>query len=99
MGKTSFAINLLVRAAMRSKKTVSLFSLEMGSESIVDRVLSLVSRTEMHKISKGNLDENDFANLGEAMEKLSGCSLYVDDKGAVTLSELRSKLRIFSYLY
>lgn len=93
MGKTSFAINILVRAAMRSNKTVSLFSLEMGAEQIVDRILSLVSGTSMHKISKGKLDEEDFANLGEAMEKLSGCQLYVDDKGAVTLNELRSKLR------
>ena len=39
------------------------------------------------------LDEQDFANLGEAMEKLSTADMFMDDKGAVTLNELRSKLR------
>ncbi|USN54738.1 MAG: AAA family ATPase [Candidatus Peribacteria bacterium] len=93
MGKTAFAINILIKAAIYGGKTVGLFSLEMGAEQIVDRILSLVSGTSMSRIVKGQLDEEDFSNMGEAMEKLSGCSLYIDDKGAVTLPELRSKLR------
>jgi len=93
MGKTSFALNILANAAMKTKKTVSLFSLEMGSESIVDRILATQANVPMHKISKGQLDESDFANLGEAMEKLSSCNIFIDDQGAVTLNELRSKLR------
>lgn len=93
MGKTSFALNILMRAALQGKKIVSIFSLEMGAEQIVDRILALVSGTSMHKITRGALDEDDFANLGEAMEKLSSCQLFVDDKGAVTIQELRSKLR------
>jgi replicative DNA helicase len=43
----------------------------MGNEQLVDRILCTVSGTSMHKITKGQLDEDDFANLGEAMEKLS----------------------------
>ena len=93
MGKTSFALNILMRAALQGKKIVSIFSLEMGSEQIVDRILALVSGTSMHKITRGALDEDDFAHLGEAMEKLSSCQLFIDDKGAVSLPELRSKLR------
>jgi replicative DNA helicase len=93
MGKTSFALNILMRAALQSKKIVSIFSLEMGQEQIVDRVLALVSGTPMHKITRGALDEDDFAGLGEAMEKLSSCQLFIDDKGALNLPELRSKLR------
>lgn len=93
MGKTSFALNLLQNAAMQWQKTVCVFSLEMGSDQIVDRVIAQVSGIPMHKITKGQLDDTDFANMWEAMEKLSGCNLYIDDKWAVTLNELRSKLR------
>jgi len=93
MGKTSFALNIMANAAIRWSKTTSLFSLEMGSESIVDRVLSTTANVPMHKITKWTLDEADFANLGEAMEKLSWCNMYIDDAWAVTLNELRSKLR------
>ncbi len=93
MGKTAFAINVLVRAAMKSKKSVALFSLEMGSDQIVDRILSMVAAIPMHKISKGQLDEEDFSKLGDAMEQLSGTSLYIDDRGGSTIQEMKSKLR------
>jgi replicative DNA helicase len=53
----------MMNAAMRAKKTVCLFSLEMGSEQIVDRILATTANVPMHKITKGNLDEADFANL------------------------------------
>lgn len=84
---------MLAQAAIESRKVVSLFSLEMGSEQIVDRILSLVSGVPMYRIGKGELDEEDFSKLGEAMEKLSTCQIFIDDKGAVSLNELRSKLR------
>lgn len=93
MGKTAFALNVLINAAVKWKKTVAMFSLEMGNEQLVDRILCTVSGTPMHKITKGQLDDTDFANLGEAMEKLSGANMYLDDKWAVTLNELKSKLR------
>ncbi len=93
MGKTALALNMMVNAAVTYKKTVAIFSLEMGNDQLVDRVLCTVSWTSMHKITKWLLDEQDFANLWEAMEKLSGANMYMDDKGAVTLNELRSKLR------
>ncbi len=93
MGKTAFAINILVRAAMKGKKSVALFSLEMGSDQIVDRILSLVATIPMHKITKWQLDEEDFAKLGDAMEQLSSTSLYIDDRGGSTIQEMKSKLR------
>ena len=58
MGKTSFVLNILANVAIQSKKTVSLFSLEMGSEQIVDRILSATANVPMHKIGKGLLDES-----------------------------------------
>ncbi len=93
MGKTAFALNCMINAAIQEKKTIAMFSLEMGNEQLVDRILCTVSKTPMHKITKWLLDDTDFANLGEAMEKLSGADMYLDDKWAVTLNELRSKLR------
>lgn len=47
----------------------------------------------MHKISKGQLDNDDFVKMGEAMEVLGGSQVYIDDVGMATLSMLRSKLR------
>jgi replicative DNA helicase len=52
MGKTAFAINFLEQIAVHQKKSVAMFSLEMGAEQIVDRVLSMVSTVPMYKITK-----------------------------------------------
>ena len=70
MGKTAFALNMLTNVALQQKKAVAMVSLEMSSESIVDRIMSEVSKVPMYKISKGNLTNEDFAQMGEAMEKL-----------------------------
>ena len=47
----------------------------------------------MYKITKGDLDNEDFAKMGEAMEVLGEAQIYIDDKGALTVPELKSKLR------
>jgi replicative DNA helicase len=52
MGKTAFALNLLGNIALKQKKTVAFFSLEMGASQIVDRVISMVSEIPMFKITK-----------------------------------------------
>lgn len=93
MWKTSFALNLAVNAAIKQKKSVAIFSLEMGNEQIADRVISCVAQIPMFKIHKWLLDEEDFANIWEAMEKISDTNIYVDDRGGSTVSELKSKLR------
>ncbi|MFZ2150566.1 MAG: replicative DNA helicase [Candidatus Absconditicoccaceae bacterium] len=93
MGKTSFAINILTNVALKQNKSVALLTLEMQSESIVDRILSEISKVPMYKFSKGNLEEEDFANIGEAMEALGETKIYIDDKGAYTVPQLKSKLR------
>jgi replicative DNA helicase len=93
MGKTAFAINVLTNIAVRQKKSVAIFSLEMGSEQIVDRILSTIAEVPMYKITKGNLDSEDFSKLGEAMEVLGDSHIYIDDKGSANINMLRSKLR------
>ena len=70
-----------------------MLSLEMSKESIVDRIMSEVSWVPMYKISKWNLDNADFAQMGEAMEKLSTANIFLDDKAWITVPILKSKLR------
>ena len=93
MWKTAFALNLLTNVALEQKKSVVMMSLEMSVESIVDRIMSEVSWVPMYKISKWNLDNADFAQMWEAMEKLSTAKIYLDDKAWITVQILKSKLR------
>lgn len=93
MWKTAFALNVLTNIALEQKKSVAMLSLEMSKESIVDRIMSEVSWVPMYKISKWNLDNSDFAQMGEAMEKLSTANVFLDDKAWITVPMLKSKLR------
>lgn len=93
MWKTAFALNLLTNIALKDGKSVAMMSLEMSVESIVDRIMSEVSWVPMYKISKWNLDNADFAQMGEAMEKLSSAKIFLDDHGWLTVPILKSKLR------
>lgn len=93
MGKTAFALNILANVSIAQKKSVAIFSLEMTSDQIVDRILSMVSQIPMYKMSKGLLDGNDFSQIWEAIEKLWETNIYIDDKGGATIPEIKSKLR------
>ncbi len=93
MWKTAFALNVLTNITLEQKKSVAMLSLEMSKESIVDRIMSEVSWVPMYKISKWNLDNADFAQMGDAMEKLSAANIFLDDKAWITVPMLKSKLR------
>ncbi len=93
MWKTAFALNLLTNVALEQWKSVAMMSLEMSVASIVDRIMSQVSWVPMYKISKWNLDNADFAQMGDAMEKLSTAKIYLDDEAWITVPMLKSKLR------
>ena len=93
MWKTAFALNVLTNIALEQKKSVAMLSLEMSKESIVDRIMSEVSWVPMYKISKWNLDNADFAQMWDAMEKLSTSKIFLDDKAWITVPILKSKLR------
>lgn len=92
MWKTSFALNILSNVAEKGK-TVAFFSLEMNSESIVDRLVSENSQVPMYRISKWELDQEDFSKIGEAMEYLWTKKIFIDDKWVATVPTLKSKLR------
>lgn len=93
MGKTSFALNILSNVAIEKDKSVAIFSLEMNSESIVDRIISEVSQVPMYKIVKWDLNNDDFERIGWAIEQLWTKKIYIDDKGMATVPSIKSKLR------
>lgn len=92
VGKTSFAMNLAVNAA-KMKSTVILFSLEMSSIQITQRLLCAEAGINLSVLRNGRIDDNAWAPLFDASERLSNIDLYVDDSPSLSLVELRTKAR------
>ena len=93
MGKTAFSLNLVQNAALKGNASVAVFSLEMSKEQLVQRMLSAQSHVELKKIKTGNLDENDWPRIIDAMSVLSNANIYIDDTPGIKIGELRSKCR------
>lgn len=93
MGKTAFALNLASNIAMNTDKAVALFNMEMGAEQLVNRMISSLGQIEGKKLATGNLQNNDWKRVGEAINKLSNTKLYMDDTPGITIGEIRSKCR------
>lgn len=93
MGKTSFALNIAENASTKYNKAVAIFSLEMSSEQIADRMISTVSNIPMRQIAKWDLQNDDFWKIWNAMERLWRANIYIDDKGWSTVQEIKSKIR------
>jgi replicative DNA helicase len=93
VGKTSFALNIAEHAAVKEKRTVGVFSLEMSKEQLVLRLLSSVANIDSKRLRSGFLEELDFARIAPAMNDLSEAALYIDDTPSITSMELRTKAR------
>lgn len=93
MGKTAFVLNLATHIAMNSEKAVALFNLEMGAEQLAMRMLSSLGQIEGNKLRTGNLLNNDWKRINEAISQLSDAKLYIDDTPGITIGEIRSKCR------
>jgi replicative DNA helicase len=98
MGKTAFVLNLAHNVAVNSKEPVLIFSLEMSKEQLVDRLLSMQSGVDAWALRTGNLTDNDFEKLGEAMGVLGESPIYIDDTPGITVSDLRTKARREAHL-
>ena len=92
MGKTAFALNLVANAAIRSKSSVAVFSLEMSKEQLVQRLLSSQSNA-LNNISKGKIADDEWKKLTDAMTVLSSSHIFIDDTPGIKVSEIRSKCR------
>ena len=93
MGKTAFALSLAQNAALKFKKTVAVFSLEMSKEQLVDRMFASLLMVDSWKLKKGMLDDEDFGRIGTVMDELSQANIYIDDSLGNSITELRSKVR------
>ncbi len=93
MGKTTFAMNLVENALLKTELPVLVFSMEMPSDSIVMRMLSSLGRIDQTKIRNGKLDEEDWPRLTSAVNMLKNKPLFIDDTAALSPTELRSRAR------
>lgn len=92
-GKTSIALNIAAHVAVREGLPVGIFSLEMSKEELVDRLLVSQAEVDAWKLKTGNLDDDDFDRLQEAMGVLADAPLFIDDTPAANLMEIRTKAR------
>lgn len=93
IGKTSFALNIALHVALKEKKPVGFFSLEMSKEELVDRLLVSRSDVEGWRLKTGKLTDNDYTKLTEAMGELSEAPIYIDDTPGISILEMRTKAR------
>ena len=94
MGKTAFVLNMAQYMAFECKKTVAIFSLEMSSEQLVNRLLAMEARVDAQKLRNGSLEDQDWESLLESAGTVAKSHLIIDDR-ASSLAEIRSKCRKF----
>ncbi len=93
MGKTAFVLSALRNAAVDFGHSVAIFSLEMSSIQLVNRLISAEAELESEKIKKGNLREDEWQQLYAKTNRLTEASIFIDDTPALSIRELRSKCR------
>ena len=93
MGKTTLVTNLAYNVATIEKNPVLFFSLEMSKEQLVDRMLADASGVDSWNIRTGNLSDEDFAKLSEAMGEMAEAPIYIDDTPGLSVLEMRTKAR------
>lgn len=94
MGKTSFALNIAVNAAVKNgNKAVCIFNLEMSKEEIVTRMLCSEGLIENNLMKSGMFTPAQWRNLYDASTRLSALNIYIDDGAALTVNEIKAKLR------
>jgi len=93
MGKTTLVTNLAYNVATIAKQSVLFFSLEMSKEQLVDRMLADASGVDAWNIRTGNLSDDDFGKLSEAMGELAEAPIFIDDTPGLSVLEMRTKAR------
>lgn len=93
MGKTALALNIAQNVAVKAKKAVAVFSLEMGSESLVERMLAAEGNVMSYHIRTGKLSENEWQRLIYAQAQLAEAKIYIDDTPGIRVTEIRSRVR------
>ena len=93
MGKTAFALNLAQNVALKGKKAVAIFSLEMPKQQLTKRMLCSEAEVDTQRITSGNIQPKDWEKLVDAMTRLSDAKIYIDDTSGVTATDIKAKCR------
>ncbi len=93
MGKTTLVTNLAYNVATIAKQPVLFFSLEMSKEQLIDRMLADASGVDSWNIRTGNLSDDDFSKISEAMGEMAEAPIFIDDTPGLSVLEMRTKAR------
>ena len=93
MGKTAFVLNVVEHAALRKRKKCLIFSLEMSSEQLVNRLLSMESGVDSQKLRKGSLSDDDWTSVVDGIGSISNSTIMIDDTPGISYPEMRSRAR------
>ncbi len=93
MGKTSFAVNIAQNAAIKAKVPVAIFNLEMTGEQLATRMLSGEARVSSRRLRDGDLKDDDWPLIGEAISRLSETEIYIDDTRGITVTEIGTRCK------
>ncbi len=93
MGKTAFALNIVEYAALEHNIPTVIFSLEMGQNQLVMRMLCSLARVDANRMRTGQLGEKDYQPILRAAGRLDTAPIYIDETAAISALELRSKAR------
>lgn len=93
MGKTAMALNIARNVATMERQPVALFSIEMAKEQLALRLLCSEARVNQDAVRHAMLSDDDMRRLGEAVERLWDCPIFIDDTPAITVLEMRGKAR------
>jgi len=93
MGKTTFAMNLAEHAAIKVRRPVAVFSMEMPGDSLAMRMMSSLGRIDQHRVRTGRLEDDEWPRLTSAVSLLAEVPLFIDDTPAMTPTEVRARAR------
>lgn len=93
MGKTTLVMNIAHHVATKEGIPVGFFSLEVSKEQLIDQLLTIESGVDSWKLRTGQLDDEDFPRIAEAMARLSEAPMYIDDSAMTNVMEMRTKAR------
>jgi len=93
VGKTAFALNVAQNVAVNTDQNVAIFSLEMGADQLVQRMLCAEGNIDAQRLRNGQLQADDWGKLTMAMGSLSNAGIFIDDSPGIRVSEIRSKCR------
>ncbi|WML42456.1 replicative DNA helicase [Neobacillus sp. PS3-40] len=93
VGKTAFALNIAQNVGTKTGENVAIFSLEMGAEQLVMRMLCAEGNIDAQRLRTGSLTDDDWGKLTMAMGSLSNAGIFIDDTPGIRISEIRSKCR------